>query len=86
MAGERRFLAPAAWLDGGWRRDVLLVAGDGGRWSEVVADAAPDRQNGATRLAGPVLPGLVNAHSHAFQRAIAGLTERSAGAEDDFWR
>ena len=27
-------------------------------------------------LAGPVLPGLVNAHSHAFQRAFAGLAER----------
>jgi formimidoylglutamate deiminase len=39
-------------------------------------------------LPGPVLPGLVNAHSHAFQRAMAGLTERrSAGAHasDDFW-
>jgi formimidoylglutamate deiminase len=35
-----------------------------------------------------VLPGLVNAHSHAFQRAIAGLTERrssGAAAADDFW-
>ena len=35
-----------------------------------------------------MLPGLVNAHSHAFQRAMAGLTERrSAGAHasDDFW-
>jgi formimidoylglutamate deiminase len=40
---------------------------------------------GATVFAGPVLPGLVNAHSHAFQRAIAGLTERSAQARDDFW-
>jgi formimidoylglutamate deiminase len=35
---------------------------------------------GATVLGGPVLPGLVNAHSHAFQRAIAGLTERAIAA------
>jgi formimidoylglutamate deiminase len=40
-------------------------------------------------LAGPVLPGLIDAHSHAFQRAFAGLSERRAetsnGAADDFW-
>jgi formimidoylglutamate deiminase len=32
-----------------------------------------------------VVPGLVNGHSHAFQRAMAGLAERSAGTHDDFW-
>lgn len=31
------------------------------------------------------LPGLVNAHSHAFQRAMAGLAERQTHAEDSFW-
>ena len=34
---------------------------------------------------GTVLPGLVDAHSHAFQRAFAGLAERREGDEDDFW-
>ncbi len=33
----------------------------------------------------PVLPGLVNAHSHAFQRAFAGMAERRHSAEDNFW-
>jgi len=32
-----------------------------------------------------VLPGLVAAHSHAFQRAIRGRTEYRAHATDDFW-
>jgi len=32
-----------------------------------------------------VLPGLVNAHSHAFQRAMAGLAERRGHEEDSFW-
>ena len=36
-------------------------------------------------LPGPVLPGLVNAHSHAFQRAFAGLAERRNTDADDFW-
>ena len=33
----------------------------------------------------PLLPGLVDAHSHAFQRAFAGLAERRDAASDDFW-
>jgi formimidoylglutamate deiminase len=31
------------------------------------------------------LPGLVNAHSHAFQRVIRGRTERRTSAQDSFW-
>jgi formimidoylglutamate deiminase len=37
------------------------------------------------RLAGPCLPGLPNLHSHAFQRAMAGLAERMTGERDSFW-
>jgi formimidoylglutamate deiminase len=85
-AEARRFLAPAAWVNGAWARDVLLVVDSQGCWSDVMADAPAALHDDAQRLAGPVLPGLVNAHSHAFQRAIAGLTERSASGEDDFWR
>jgi formimidoylglutamate deiminase len=32
-----------------------------------------------------VLPGLVDAHSHAFQRAFAGRAETRAARDDDFW-
>lgn len=32
-----------------------------------------------------VVPGFVNAHSHAFQRAIRGATHRRLAARDDFW-
>jgi formimidoylglutamate deiminase len=85
MAAER-FFAAQAWVGGGWARDVLLAAGDDGCWAEVQAGCEPAARAGAAVLPGPVLPGLVNAHSHAFQRAIAGLTERSAEGEDDFWR
>ncbi|NML45989.1 formimidoylglutamate deiminase [Ramlibacter sp. G-1-2-2] len=84
MASEsRRFLAPRAWVAGGWARDVLLVSDAQGHWSEVRPDG-PEAGD-AERLPGPVLPGLVDAHSHAFQRAIAGLTERSPAGQDDFW-
>jgi formimidoylglutamate deiminase len=36
-------------------------------------------------LAGLLLPALVDAHSHAFQRAFAGLAERREEQADDFW-
>src|SRR5690606_33979836 len=49
----------------------------------VAADQAcpPD----AHRLHGPVVPGMPNLHSHAFQRAMAGLTEYRGHPEDSFW-
>ena len=65
--------APLAWLPDGWRENVLLRAGADGRWAEVtaaVAVAPPE----ARVLAGPLLPGVVDAHSHAFQRAFAGTS------------
>src|SRR5262245_56303860 len=37
-----------------------------------------------SQVPGPV-PGLPNLHSHAFQRAMAGLTERQGGESDSFW-
>ena len=75
--------APRAWIDGGWQAQVLLRAGSDGRWAEVRAGVAAPPQ--AEVLPGPVLPGLVNAHSHAFQRAFAGLTEYRGAAQDSFW-
>jgi len=72
-------------VDGRWAQAVTLRIGADGCWSEISANTpAPDQ---AERLSAPVLPGLVNAHSHAFQRAFVGLAERreSATASDDFW-
>lgn len=85
MAEGRRFFAAQAWVGSDWAQDVLLVAGTDGRWAEVRQGVGAADRAGADVLAGPVLPGVVDAHSHAFQRAIAGLTERSTGGPDDFW-
>ncbi len=76
--------ASRAWLPGGWAEQVLLRVGADGRWAEVTAGVAQPPA-AAQRLAAPVLPGLINAHSHAFQRAFAGLAERRDSASDDFW-
>ena len=85
MPEGRRFFAAQAWFAGGWARDVLLVAGPDARWAEVRAGAGEAERAGAEVLAGPVLPGVVDGHSHAFQRAMAGLAERSPAGRDDFW-
>jgi formimidoylglutamate deiminase len=81
----RRFIAPLAWVRGAWARDVLLETDARGHWTRIEPGADALQHLGATKLDGPVLPGLVNAHGHAFQRAMAGLTERNNGSDDDFW-
>ena len=81
-----RYAASQAWVQGRWAKDVVLEVDASGHWSRITTDAAPDTVRDAVRLAGPVLPGVVNAHSHAFQRAIAGLTEYGAASgQDNFW-
>jgi len=76
--------APLAWLPGGWRESVVLRADGDGRWAEVTSDVAIAPE-GARVLSGALLPGVVDAHSHAFQRAFVGGAERREAASDDFW-
>lgn len=79
-----RLHAPCARLPGGWVDDVLVDIGDDGRIVSVVPDTPPPAD--AERLAGPLVPGMPNLHSHAFQRAFAGFSERrGSGGEDSFW-
>ena len=78
--------AAHALLPAGWARDVQLVWDERGVLSEVRTGTQPGP---ASRHAtGPLVPGMPNLHSHAFQRAFAGLTEfRAAAASgtDSFW-
>lgn len=78
-----RILARRAFLNSGWAEDVLLSIRDGGIVE--VSTGVPSPPAGAL-TAGIVIPGLTNAHSHAFQRALAGRTEHRSRAErDSFW-
>ncbi len=74
--------APVAWLADGWASEVRIDIDAQGHIAAVTAGAAAD---GAERVDGPLIPGLPNLHSHAFQRAMAGLTERGGPAGDHFW-
>jgi formimidoylglutamate deiminase len=78
----KTYFATEALLPEGWARDVRIEVDASGAFAHIVPGTAPDD---AERLAGPALPGMANLHSHAFQRAMAGLTEVRAAAEDDFW-
>ena len=75
----KKYFARDALLPDGWAKDVLISV-DGG---DIVA-VAKDSSDGEA-LAGPVLPGMANLHSHAFQRGMAGLAEVRGAGQDDFW-
>ncbi|PWC55473.1 N-formimino-L-glutamate deiminase [Azospirillum sp. TSH7] len=79
-----RLFCHRALLAGGWASGVLLRFDAQGLIAaiETGLDKPPA---GMERAAGPVIPGMPNLHSHAFQRAMAGLTERAGPAEDSFW-
>ena len=76
---EARLFAPVAWVAGEWRERVLFTIDARGCWQSIDSDL-PEPPADATILDGPALPGMVNAHSHAFQRAFAGLAEQRGGA------
>lgn len=88
-----QLFAADALLPTGWARNVLLQWDVQGRLTQVTADTAHTAdtavQAGVPTAPGPLLPGMPNLHSHAFQRAFAGLTEYRAphpgGGQDSFW-
>ncbi|MBN9310625.1 MAG: formimidoylglutamate deiminase [Devosia sp.] len=66
-------------LGNGWAHDIELG---------VEADRFASMEGAPAPVAGPsraIVPGLVNLHSHAFQRGMAGLAERRGSNQDSFW-
>ncbi|MBN8630006.1 MAG: formimidoylglutamate deiminase [Rhodobacterales bacterium] len=74
--------AAQALLADGWHEGVTVALGPEGRIASVTPGTAP----GEALRVGVLLPAPSNCHSHAFQRAMAGLTERhGAQPSDSFW-
>lgn len=71
-----QILAKTALLPEGWADDVQIT---------VAAGRIAAVQVGVAGGVGVVLPAPVNLHSHTFQRAMAGLTERRTAGQDSFW-
>ena len=83
LSAHQAFFAQDALLPTGWARNVLLRWNAAGQLTEVSADQVAPA--GVAQAAGPLLPGMPNLHSHAFQRAFGGLTEFRGQAQDSFW-
>ncbi|MFC4820347.1 formimidoylglutamate deiminase [Dokdonella ginsengisoli] len=75
------YFADSGWMPhGGWTERARFEV-DGDRFAPTAAADA----DGAERLGRYVVPGMPNLHSHAFQRAMAGLAERRGNSQDSFW-
>jgi formiminoglutamate deiminase len=70
-----------AWLGGAGAEAGVRIDVQEGRIAAVTG-GVPAPLSGARRLEGVTLPGLANAHSHAFQRALRGRTQQGTGS---FW-
>jgi formimidoylglutamate deiminase len=85
----RLFQLESALLPQGWVRNARVSVDDEGVIGRidlpaaVAAGAAGDAV--AEQIRGFVVPGMSNAHSHAFQRGMAGNTEFRLSAQDSFW-
>jgi len=78
-----QLFARHALLPTGWAPNVLVQWDKAGLIRQVQTHVAqPPGQSSATEL---LVPGMPNLHSHAFQRASAGLTEYRYAEQDSFW-
>lgn len=79
----RTYLADRALLPYGWAERVLIEVEPEGNIASLTPEGA--MAPGVERLSGCVIPGMVDLHSHAFQRGLAGLTQRLPEGEASFW-
>ncbi|WP_142850339.1 formimidoylglutamate deiminase [Telmatospirillum sp. J64-1] len=79
----RKLFLSKALLPSGWSEGVTVTVDKAGLITQVEKDSAPGQD--AERLSGAAIAGVPNLHSHAHQRAIAGLGERSGDGSDSFW-
>lgn len=88
MHADGSLFTTHARLANGWQPDVLLQWDAHGTLTTVRSHTPADLLRTIPQLQrarGPILPGMPNLHSHAFQSAMSGLTEYRAQAADSFW-
>ncbi len=83
----QHFCFDHALLPGGWQQDMVFSVDSTGRIDSVRRfTATPHEWPGAIEhVGGYAIPGMPNAHSHAFQRAMAGAAEQRQSGQDSFW-
>ena len=68
----------------GWRHNQLVTI-EAGIITDLCETKAESAEHEADIVKGIVIPGMVNCHSHAFQRAFAGFSEQGSEGKDSFW-
>jgi formimidoylglutamate deiminase len=85
-----KYYAENILLSDGWAKDQILTI-ENGIITAITASkgcsntSAPSTNEELEVLSGTVIPGMVNCHSHAFQRAFAGFSEQGSEGQDSFW-
>jgi formimidoylglutamate deiminase len=81
IESSKKLVFDQALLPGGWQERVGLTIDEGVITTVTIGgEVGADAEHHAIGL-----PGMANLHSHAFQRAMAGLAERRENPADDFW-
>lgn len=74
--------ADLTWLEGSFRSGIQIELGADGRFGRINESWTTPSE----RLSGQaLLPGMVNAHSHAFQRGLRGKAETYGSGGGNFW-
>jgi formimidoylglutamate deiminase len=83
MAGEihTKLYAETILIGSQWQQNKTITINKAGNISAITSGC----EEGAEIIQGAVIPGMVNCHSHAFQRAFAGLSEYRGNSSDSFW-
>jgi formimidoylglutamate deiminase len=79
-----KLFARHALLPDGWASDVLIEWDAGGAITAVTCGAISGAADDVPRVE-YALPGMINLHSHSFQRALGGRTEKAGDSKDSFW-
>lgn len=77
------FFIENGYVQGEWKENISVVVNADGVIETINPDSEMDTE--ATHIKGLVIPGMPNLHSHAFQRAMAGLAEIAGDPLDSFW-
>ncbi len=75
-----KLFAEKILLSSGWAKQQTLTIESG-----VITAIESGQHDDAEVVQGIIIPGMVNCHSHAFQRAFAGFSEQGSDGQDSFW-
>ena len=79
-----KYFAELALIPEGWSKNVRVTIDSSGKIESVESGIEPNHED--IHLKNRILlPALSNLHSHSFQRALAGLTEKRLKNNDSFW-